>query len=101
MISFLEKNYCEVFLGNLSSTSFKNSCKIMQFLVKFQAVGLIQLCKKETPLRLFYKDLSTDSTTTSLGRAISRKPNSFERLQLLFVPLLLFLLSQLHLPPQS
>ena len=77
MISFFEKNYCEVFLGNLSSTSFKNSCEIMQFLVKFQAVGLIQLWKKETPLRLFYKDLSTDSTTTSLERAIPRKPNSF------------------------
>ena len=49
----------------------------MQFLVKFQAVGLIQLWKKETPVRLFYKDLSTDSTTTSLERAIPRKPNSF------------------------
>ena len=49
----------------------------MQFLVKFQAVGLIQLWKKETPLRLFYKDLSTDSTTTSLERAIPGKPNSF------------------------
>ena len=46
-------------------------------------------------------DLSADFTTTSLGRAISRKPTTLERLQWLFVPLVLFLLSQLHLPAQS
>ena len=45
MIYFFAKNYCEVILGNLWLTSFKNSCERMQLLVKMQAAGLMQLYK--------------------------------------------------------
>ena len=45
MIYFFAKNYCEVLLGNLWLTSFKNSCERMQLLVKMQAAGLMQLYK--------------------------------------------------------
>ena len=46
------------------STSFKNACERMQFLVKLQAVGLMQFCKK-------YTRFSADFTANSLERAIS------------------------------
>ena len=39
------------------STSFKNACERMQFLVKLQALGLMQLYKKEGPSRLFSRIL--------------------------------------------
>ena len=81
-------------LGNLQSTSFKNPCERMQFLVKLQV-----------PSRLFFKDLSTDFTTTSLGRAIPGKPTSLEHIQWLSVPLLFvsvpFYFRIRHLPAQS
>ena len=58
----------------------------MQLLVKLQAVGLMQLYKKYAPSQLFFKNLIGDFTTNSLGRAISEKPTSLERLQWLFLP---------------
>ena len=67
----------------------------MQFLVKLQAVGLMQLYKKQAPSRLFFKDFSADFSTNSLKRAISGKPTSLERLQWLLVSYLLFLHSKL------
>ena len=80
--------------GNLQSTSFKNPCERMQFLVKSQV-----------PSRLFFKDLSTDFTTTSLGRTIPGKPTSLELIQWLSVPLLSvsipFYFPIRHLPAQS
>ena len=60
------------------SNSFKNAGKRMQFSVKLQAVGLMQLYKKQTPSHLFLKDFSADFTTNSLERAISGKPTSPE-----------------------
>ena len=97
----------------------------MQFLVKLQAIGLMQLYKKissftvlcnftknhllfyfyfyffKAPSRLFFRDLSADFSTNSLGKAISGKPTSLERLQWLYVRLLLFLFPNRHLPVQS
>ena len=90
----LLRGVSKLFFGNLWSTSFKNSCERMRFLVKLQA-----------PSRLFFNDLGVDFTATSLGRAISRKLTSLERIQQLVVPLLLFFIHfyfpTWHLPAQG
>ena len=62
----------------------------MQFLEKLEAIEIMQLCEKYAPSRSFFKDLSADFTMTSLGRTISGKPTSFERLQWLFAPFIYF-----------
>ena len=72
------------------STSFKNA--IFSKITGFRTYATLQ---KRSSFTAIFKDFSADFTTNSLERAISGKPTSLERLQWLFVPLLLFPLSHL------
>ena len=82
-------------LGNMWLNSFKNACEKNAIFNKVTDCRTYATSLKISSSRLFLKDFSPDFTTNSLERATSGKPTSPERLQWLFVPLLLFLLSHL------